>query len=60
MVIALGMAALAAVKGQGSYDSSGAWLGFGDDKPPPEDPEIVKQRVRRLKEIILATGEVPF
>lgn len=57
VVIALGMACLAAVKGQGSYDWSGRWLS-GDDKPA-EDPQIVAQRRRRLKQLLLSGGEIP-
>jgi hypothetical protein len=58
VVIALGMAALAAVKGQSSYDSSGAWI-IADDKPK-EDPAIVRQRRKRLVEILMAGEEIPF
>jgi hypothetical protein len=57
VVIALGMACLAAVKGQSSYDSSGAWIS-GPDKPP-EDPAIVKERRDRLVQILM-DGEVPY
>ena len=50
VVIAMAMAALAAIKGQSTYDSSGRWI--VDDGPPPEDPKIVKQRRDRLVQIL--------
>jgi phage terminase large subunit-like protein len=58
VVIALGMACLAAVKNQSTYDSSGRWI--IDDGPPPEDPAIVKQRRDRLVQLLMAGGPVPF
>jgi phage terminase large subunit-like protein len=58
-VIALGMAALAAVQKQSTYDASMRWLGFDDDDAP-EDPQIVKQRRQRLYDLLLNTGEIPF
>jgi len=59
VVIALGMACLAAVKGQSNYDWSGRWI-VDDATPPPEDPAIVKARRKRLKQLLLAGGEIPF
>lgn len=59
VVIALGMACLACIKNQSTYDWSGAWI-CGDDKPPPEDPAIVRQRRDRLVQILMNGGEIPF
>jgi hypothetical protein len=58
VVIALGMAALAAVKLQSSYDSSGRWI--SDDGPEPEDPAIVKERRDRLVELLLRGEPMPY
>jgi phage terminase large subunit-like protein len=58
VVIALGMACLAAVKNQSTYDTSGRWI--IDDAPPPEDPAIVKQRRDRLVQLLMHGGEMPF
>ena len=59
VVVALGMAALAAVKNQSSYNSSGAWVGGTPAQPAAEDPAIVRQRRDRLVELLMNGDPVP-
>jgi hypothetical protein len=58
VVVALGMAALAAVQKQSSYDSTMRWVDGGGDEP--EDPQIVKERRQRLYDLLLDGQEVPY
>ena len=58
VVVALGMACLAAVKNQSTYNTSGRWI--IDDGPPPEDPAILKQRRDRLVQLLMRGEPVPF
>lgn len=58
VVVALGMAALAAVQKQSTYDSTMRWVDGGGDEP--EDPQIVKERRQRLYDLLLDGQEVPY
>ena len=60
VVVALGMAALAAVKGQSTYNHSGSWISDTRYGPEPEDPEIVKERRARLVQLLKSGAPVPF
>jgi phage terminase large subunit-like protein len=58
VVVALGMAALAAVKHQSTYRWEHDFV-HGPEQPP-EDPEIVRERRERLKALLLSGQAIPF
>jgi phage terminase large subunit-like protein len=60
VVVALGMASLAAVKAQGeySYDTSFRWV--SDGPPPPEPVEEVARRRKALYDALLRGERIPF
>ena len=60
VVVALSMAALAAVKGQSSYNYSGSWISDTRYGPEAEDPTIVKERRARLVALLKSGAPVPF
>jgi phage terminase large subunit-like protein len=60
VVVALGMAALAAVKAQADdiYDHTGRWISEGP--PPPEPADVVAARRQKLYELLRSGQPVPF
>jgi hypothetical protein len=60
VVVALGMAALAAIKAQSEYTFDWRYRWISEGPPPPEPLDVVAARRQKLYEILRAGGEVPF